>query len=106
MAIILITSTKVIYLWWVDSNVSQNQSRNGTRSELEAAGAAERAADGLLPKLAEIKLQKKTDEQYFTVTAPKKAIDNFPDVTEGSSADVHVDFQSGMIVYDFGGGLE
>lgn len=86
--------------------MSQNQSKNGTRSELEAAGAAERAADGLLPKLGEMTLQKHSNREYHFLTAPKKAVDNFPAVEEGSSANVHVDFQRGMIVYNFDGGLE
>lgn len=86
--------------------MSQNQSKNGTRSELRAAGAAERAADGLLPKIAEVDLQKHSNREYHFLTASKKAIDNFSAVEEGSSASVHVDFQRGMIVYDFGGGLE
>lgn len=73
---------------------------------MEAAGAADRAADGLLPKLGEIDLQKHSNREYHFLTAPKKAVDNFPAVDEGTSADVHVDFERGMIVYDFGGGLE
>jgi len=82
--------------------VSQKSHRS--TAEIEAAAAAERAQDGKLPKLSEVDLQ--TNSDYTFLTAPRTAIENFQDVEEGSSASVHVDFQRGILVYDFGGGLE
>jgi len=82
-----------------------SQTPNKSTAEIEAAGAAERAKNGKLPKLAEMSLQTE-DGRYNYLTAPKRAIDNFEGVEAGSTASVHVDFQRGILVYDFGGGLE
>jgi|GEM_PF-3374864 len=80
--------------------MSQGQRPRSQR--LNAKAAAEAAAKGELPRVNDYDAQQIKDNQ-FSITVPLLFMQNTP--FDGSSkADAYIDFQRGVVVYDFKSG--